>query len=151
VTCDFRIASEQAKLGLGQIKLGIMCGWGGGQRLLRLVGHNRALYLMLTGDTIDAAEAYRIGLVDQVVPHDEVRPAALALAEKIAEKPVLAVRRIKRSAIEGRYMPLSAAIAYEANLFSYLWGTEDHREAKAAYLEKRSPVFKKPEEIKGFL
>lgn len=147
VACDFRIASEKSKFGFRQIKMGIMCGWGGGQRLLRLVGRNRALHLMLTGDIIDAAEAYRIGLVDQVVPQGEVMSVARALAEKIAKNPVMSVRCIKRSLNEGRNMPLRDAITYEAELFALVWGTDDHREAEDAFVEKRKPVFKKPDEI----
>ena len=147
VTCDFRIAADTAKFGFRQIKMGIMCGWGGGQRLLQLVGRNRALYLMLTGEVIDAAEAQRIGLVDNVVPAGEVMAAARALAEKIARNPVLSVRFIKRSLNEGRNMTLPAAIAYETELFAYLWASADHHEAEAAFVEKRKPVFKKPEDI----
>ncbi|MEW5947104.1 MAG: enoyl-CoA hydratase/isomerase family protein [bacterium] len=147
VACDFRIASEASKFGFRQIKMGIMCGWGGGQRLLRLVGRGQALYLMLTGDIIGAAEAHRIGLVDRVAPRGGVMPAARELAEKIADNPVMSVRCIKRSLNQGRNMTLRDAIAYEAELFALTWGTDDHREAEAAFVEKRRPVFGKPDEI----
>lgn len=144
VTCDFRIAEEHAKFGFRQIKMGIMSAWGGGQRLLRLVGRSEALRLMLTGDTIDAPEALRIGLVNRVVPKGGALAAAKEMAGKIAENPVMSVRLIKRSVNEGRDMPLRAAIAYEAEMLALLWGTDDHREAEAAFVEKRKPVFRKP-------
>ena len=147
VSCDFRIAADISRFGFRQINMGIMCGWGGGQRLLRLVGRNRAMFLMLTGDIIDAEEARRIGLIDQIVPQKDVLSEARALAERIARNPVLSVRMIKRSLIRGQNMPLHDAIAYEAELFTYLWSSDDHREAEAAFVEKRKPVFKNPRDI----
>ncbi|MFA6447963.1 MAG: enoyl-CoA hydratase/isomerase family protein [bacterium] len=144
--CDFRIAAENAMFGMRQIKLGIMSAWGGGQRFLRLVGRGKALYYMMTGDTFDAAEAYRIGLVERVVTRGDALPTAHAIAQKIAENPATSVRFIKRSVNEGADMPLRNAIAYESEMLALLWGTEDHREAETAFAEKRMPVFNKPRE-----
>ncbi len=143
VTCDFRIAAEHAMFGMRQIKMGIMCVWGGGQRFLRLVGRSKALYYMLTGDTFDAQEALRIGFVDRVVPRGEALATAHAIAQKIAENPAWSVRFIKRSVNEGEDMPLRNAIAYEAEMLALLWGTPDHKEAEAAFAEKRKPEFNK--------
>jgi len=143
LACDFRIAADHAKFGMRQIMMGIMSAWGGGQRLARLVGRSDALYLMLTADTFDAAEAYRIGFVNRVVTSADLHPTARLLAEKIADKPAMSVKFIKRSVNNGLQMPLQAAIAYEAEMMALLWGTDDHHEAEAAFVEKRKPVFNK--------
>ncbi len=143
LACDFRIAADHAKFGMRQIMMGIMSAWGGGQRLARLVGRSDALYLMLTADTFDAAEAYRIGFVNRVVTFADLHATARLLAEKIADKPAMSVKFIKRSVNNGLQMPLQAAIAYEAEMMALLWGTDDHHEAEAAFVEKRKPVFNK--------
>ncbi len=137
VACDYRIASAEARLGFRQVKMGLVPGWGGGPRLVRLVGRPAALRLLLTGDTVTAEEALRLGLVDEVHPPAGVMPAARALAARVASNPPLAVRYIKRSLHVGQDMPLHAAVAYEAELFSVAWDGEDHREAERAFLEKR--------------
>jgi enoyl-CoA hydratase len=142
VACDFRIAAEGAQLGFRQVRFGIMTGWGGAQRLLRLVGRPKALELLLTGDVVSAQEALAIGLVDKVVPNGQALTAALELAGRIAQNPPLALRNIKRAINKGWEMPLRAAIAYEAELFAATWDSEDHREAERAFAERRAPEFK---------
>ncbi len=139
VACDFRIASRTAKLGYRQIKLGIMSGWGGGPRLVHLVGKGRALGMMTTGDLLSADEALAIGLVDQVVSPDEVMQTALALAGRIAENAPLAVRAFKRLVQITVRVPLEAALEFETELFGPVWVSEDHDECVRAFFEKRKP------------
>ncbi|MBI3968351.1 MAG: enoyl-CoA hydratase/isomerase family protein [Chloroflexi bacterium] len=141
LACDYRIASARAEFGFRQVKMGIMVGWGGGQRLLRVVGRSKALALLLTGETVSAAEALALGLVDRVVSPEDVLPAAFELAAQIAENPPLAVRFTKRALVHGAEAPAAVAAAYEAELLAALWVTEDHREAERAFVEKRAPVF----------
>jgi enoyl-CoA hydratase len=140
IACDFRIASETAELGMRQIKLGIMSGWGGGPRLIHLVGRSRALLLMLTGEMLKARDALAIGLVDEIVPPDRVVDRALELARSIAANAPLAVRAYKRLANETAQVPLEAAIALETELFGPVWVSEDHEECVRAFFEKRPPV-----------
>jgi enoyl-CoA hydratase len=142
LACDIRIASQSARIAFKQVSLGIMVGWGGGQRLLRLVGRSRALKLLLTGVTLTAGEAVGIGLVDEVVPAGEVLAAALRLAREIASQPPAAVRATKRALHYGAEMSRAEAAAFEAECFATLWGSPDHREAVAALMEKRAPVFR---------
>jgi enoyl-CoA hydratase/carnithine racemase len=139
VACDFRIASETASLGFRQIKLGIMSGWGGGPRLIRLLGTSKALRLMLTGETLTAQQALAIGLVDEVVPADRVLERAMELARAIAANAPLAVRAYKRLAQTTSRVPLDAAIEYETELFGPVWVSEDHDECVRAFFEKRPP------------
>lgn len=141
LACDYRIASEKAQLGFRQVKMGIMVGWGGGQRLLRLVGRSKAMELLLTGEVISAQEALRIGLIDKVAAHEQVMAEALAMAQKIAQNPPLAVRFAKRALTQGRDMSCRAGASYEAELLAALWVSEDHREAERAFMEKRPPQF----------
>lgn len=142
MACDLRIAADTAKLGQPEINLGILPGWGGTQRLPRLVGKGKAKELMLTGDMVDAEQACRIGLVNQVVPAAELTAAALELAQKIAGKPQVAVRLIKEAVENGLEMDASRAYAYEADLFGLCFATEDQKEGMAAFLEKRKAVWK---------
>lgn len=142
VACDFRIAAEGAQLGFRQVRFGIMTGWGGAQRLLRLVGRSKALELLLTGDIVTAQEALKIGLVDRVAPAGGVLEAALELAGRIVQNPPLALANIKRAIVKGWEMPMRAAMEYEAELFAATWDSEDHREAEQAFAEKRPPKFK---------
>ncbi len=139
VACDFRIASETAELGFRQIKLGIMSGWGGGPRLVHLVGRSRALRLMLTGELLKAAEALAIGLVDRVVPAERVMDESMEFAHSIAANAPLAVRAYKRLVQMTVRVPLDAAVAYETELFGPVWVSEDHDECVRAFFEKRAP------------
>jgi len=142
MACDIRIAAEHAKLGQPEINLGIIPGYGGTQRLPRLVGNGRAKWLILTGDAISAQEALRIGLVDFVVPMAELMNAARDLARKIAGKAPLAVAWAKQSINVGSETDLTTACAYEASQFGLVCGTEDRIEGTSAFLEKRPPRFK---------
>ena len=139
VACDFRIASRTARLGYRQIKMGVISGWGGGPRLVHLIGKGRALRLMTTGELLAAEEALAIGLVDQVVPPDQVVPSALALARTIAENAPLAVRAFKRLVQITVRVPLEAALEFETELFGPVWVSEDHDECVRAFFEKRAP------------
>lgn len=139
VACDFRIASEAAALGFRQIKMGLISGWGGGPRLVHLVGRSRALRLMLTGELVKASDALAMGLVDEVVPQAEVVPRAMELARAIAANAPLAVRAYKRLVHATGRVPLDAAIEYEAELFGPVWVSEDHEECVRAFFEKRPP------------
>jgi enoyl-CoA hydratase len=138
---DVIIAGEGAKFGQPEVKLGIMPGAGGTQRLLRLVGSKRALRLLLTGEMIGAQEAYLWGLVSQVVPDEEVLPTALSMAERIAGFSTNAVAHIKETVLLGQDMPLDAALTLERRAFNMLFDTHDQREGMAAFLENRKPGF----------
>lgn len=142
LACDFLYASDRAKLGQPEVNLGVIPGFGGTQRLARRVGIGRARELCYTGDTIAAEEALRIGLVNAVVPHDELLPRARATAAKIAAKGRLAVAQCKRVLLTGEGLPLDAANALETQAFAVLFGTDDRREGMRAFLEKRKPAFK---------
>jgi len=141
MACDFRIASENAKFGQPEVNLGIPPGYGGTQRMPRLLGPAMALYLCLTGEMIDAAEALRIGLVQRVVPAAELLPEARRIAGVIAGKAPLAVTATKRAIREGAALPLPEALALEALHFGTMIGTRDFREGARAFLEKRKPAF----------
>jgi enoyl-CoA hydratase len=142
MACDIRVAADSAKLGQPQINLGILPGFGGTQRLPRLVGKGRAKWLILTGEVITADEAHRIGLVDFVVPAAELNSFTWDLARRIASKAPLAVTWAKRSINVGSETHLTAACAYEASQFGLICGTEDRIEGTTAFLEKRTPQFK---------
>ncbi|MGA2394149.1 MAG: enoyl-CoA hydratase-related protein [Candidatus Lustribacter sp.] len=141
MACDIRIASENAKFGQPEVTLGLTPGYGGSQRTTRLVGPGMALYLCLTGETIDAAEALRIGLVQRVVPIAGLLPEAKRIAQLIAGKAPLAVTATKRAIREGAALPLAEGLALEALHFGTMIGTSDFREGSRAFLEKRKPVF----------
>jgi enoyl-CoA hydratase/carnithine racemase len=141
LACHLRVCSEQARLGQTEINLGIMPGWGGSQRLPRLVGPARALALILTGDTIDAQAAHRIGVVDFLAPTEETMATALALAGRIAAKSGPAVAFALRAVVDGNKMPLENGLRHEADLFVALMGSDDAREGFAAFFEKRPPHF----------
>jgi enoyl-CoA hydratase len=142
LACDLRIASREAEFSFRQVKLGIMTGWGGATRLHRIVGRSQAMRLLLTGAPIGAEEARAIGLVDEVVPRGEVLSRARELAGEIVSGAPLAVRFVKRVLNHVRDMPVHAGIAYEAELFSILWDSRDHREAERAYFAKEKPRWK---------
>jgi enoyl-CoA hydratase len=142
MACHLRFAADGAKFGLPEVKLGIVPGYGASQRLPRLVGKGRALQLLLTGEMIDAAEAYRIGLVNRVVPADELIAAArAALATVLAQGP-LAVAHCIEAVDRGLDLPLDDAIALEASYFGLLSASEDKAEGMRAFLEKRPAQFK---------
>jgi len=142
MACDIRVAADSSKLGQPEINLGIIPGYGGTQRLPRLVGKGRAKWMILTGDVISAQEALRVGLVDFVVPAAELMDFTRELARRIASKAPLAVTWAKRSVNVGTETDLTAALAYEASQFGLICGTQDRVEGTAAFLEKRHPRFK---------
>jgi enoyl-CoA hydratase len=143
MACHVRIASESAKFGQPEVKLGVIPGYGGTQRLTRLVGRGRALQLLLTGEMIDAQEAYRIGLVNRIVPAGgAVMDAARAmLAEMLANGP-LALAQCIEAVNRGADVSLEEALALEAAAFGMLMSTQDMREGTSALLEKRGPTFR---------
>src|SRR5712691_6216364 len=141
MACHLRIASETAKFGQPEVKLGIAPGYGGTQRLPRLVGKGVALQLILTGDMIDAQEAYRIGLVNQVVPAGDLLATAEKTLRGILAMGPLAVRLALEAVDQGLEMTLDEGLLLEANHFGLLAATEDMKEGLAAFLEKRPPRF----------
>lgn len=141
MSCDIRIAAEHARFGQPEINIGTLPGFGGSQRLPRLVGKGRALEMILTGDMIDAQEAWRIGLVNRVVPAVDLMTAARSLAIKLAAKSQMALKLCKEVVINGLEMDLQRACSYEADLFALSFATADQQEGMTAFLEKRPPVF----------
>ncbi len=142
MACHLRIASENAKFGQPEVKLGIGPGYGGTVRLPRLVGRGRALELLLTGKMIDAQEAYRIGLVNLVVPQDRLLDESETLLRSILQNGPLALRACLEAVDIGLDMSLDEALLMEANHFGLLSSTADMREGTQAFIEKRAPVFK---------
>ena len=142
LACDIRIASEKARLGLPEVTLGLIPGWGGTQRLPRMVPWCKAAELVLTGRPIDAQEAYRIGLVNAVVPPEAVMPAAREWAEVICQAGPLAVRAAKEAMIRGNSLTLEDGLKLENALEAYVMSTEDYTEGTKAFLEKRKPDYK---------
>ena len=140
--CHVAIAAENARFGQPEVNLGFNPCWGGTQRLPALVGKKRALLMQLTGQMIDAHEAYRIGLVNQVVAPSELIPAAQRLATSIAEKSPVAMRLILEAVNHGSEMALDDALRYEADLFGLACPTKDIQEGLNAFIEKRKPSFK---------
>ncbi len=141
MACDIRIASENAKFGQPEVNLGLMPGYGGTQRLTRLVGRGMAMFLCLSGDQIDAQLALRIGLVDRVVPPGELMSAAKQLANTIASKAPLAVSAAKRAIDQGAGLTTASALDVEALNFGTLIDSEDFKEGTRAFLEKRPANF----------
>jgi enoyl-CoA hydratase len=141
MACTLRLASESARLGQPEIKLGLIPGYGGSQRLPRLVGKGAALKMLLTGAIVDAAEALRIGLVDEVLPPEKLMERAAELASQIAEMPSLAVAAAIEAVGRGADLRLDEALVLEATIFGRLCGTEDKREGTAAFLEKRRAIW----------
>ncbi|MDQ2694886.1 MAG: enoyl-CoA hydratase-related protein [Pseudomonadota bacterium] len=142
MSCDWIIASEQARFGQPEINLGITPGFGGTQRLTRLVGRAKALELLLTGRQISAHEAFAIGLVNQVYAAEALMDEALALARLIAGKAPIAVRHIKEAVQRGQDMDLGNGCALESQLFGLCFATEDQKEGMKAFVEKRSAQFR---------
>ena len=141
MACHLRISSDRARFGQPEINLGIIPGFGGTQRLPRLVGKPKAIELILTGDMISAQEALRIGLVNAVVPPEQVLKSAKDLARKIAAKGGVAIRLCLQAIQQGLATDLAQGLALEAKLFGQVADTEDMREGLRAFLEKRQPTF----------
>lgn len=141
LACDFIYAAEHARFGQPEVKLGVIPGFGGTQRLLRRVGLARALELCMSGAMIDAAEAARIGLVNRVLPRDELLPAALATLETIAQMGPLAIAKVKDVLHRGAELPLPEANLLEQQGFAELFATADQKEGMSAFLGKRAANF----------
>jgi enoyl-CoA hydratase len=142
LACDIRIASENASFGQPEINLGIIPGGGGTQRLTRLVGEGKAMELILTGDIIDARTAFEIGLVNHVVPADQLKPKTMELANRITEKGPVALRLAKEAVKLASRSNLDEGLRREVDLFALCFSTEDKDEGVKAFLEKRKPAFK---------
>jgi enoyl-CoA hydratase len=142
LACHIRIASENARFGQPEVNLGVIPGYGGTQRLARLVGRGKAMEMVLTGDHIDAHEALRIGLVNKVVAPAELKPSVDALARTIRGKGQVAVRMALKAVNMTQETNLTDGQELEASLFGVCCGTKDFKEGTAAFLEKRKPVFK---------
>lgn len=141
MACHIRLASEKAKFAQPEVNLGIIPGYGGTQRLTRLVNTSRSAELILTGDIIDANEAYRIGLVNKVYNPAELMERAFELAEKIASKAQAAVRLALKAIVSANELSLSEGQNLESGLFAVCCGTKDFKEGTSAFLEKRKPNF----------
>ena len=141
LACSFRIASQTARLGQPEVKLGIIPGYGGSQRLPRLIGKGMALQMVLSGDPLSAEEAFRWGLVNQVVPPEQLLPTAKEIARKIIANSPLAIRYCLEAVHQGMEEPLEQGLYLESTLFGMTFATEDMREGTLAFLEKRPPHF----------
>lgn len=142
LSCDLRIASEKARFGTPEVTLGLIPGFGGTQRLPRMLPWCKAAELALMGKIIDAQEAYRIGLVNVVVPPEQVMPTAKEWAETICQAAPLAVRAAKEAMARGSSMTLEEGLRLENSFVAYLMGTEDFTEGTTAFVEKRKPTYK---------
>ena len=143
ISCDLRFASSNAKFGQPEVNLGVIPGFGGTQRLPRLVGKGLACELIFSGKIIDAEEALRIGLVNQVFAQDELMDECMKLARQISSRGPRAVKMCKEAVNNGLEMDLRRACSYEADLFALCFGNEEQREGMQAFLEKRAPEFSK--------
>jgi len=141
--CDLIYASEKAKFGQPEVGLGVIPGFGGTQRLTRLLGRARAKELIFSGETIDAQKAREVGLCLEVLPPDKLLEHCRGVASKLARKGPLAIAQAKRAIDHGADVDLRAGCELERQAFSLLFGSEDQREGMAAFLEKRQPVFKR--------
>ncbi|HYX40295.1 MAG TPA: enoyl-CoA hydratase-related protein, partial [Pyrinomonadaceae bacterium] len=142
LACDLRIASERASFGQPEINLGIIPGGGGTQRLTHLVGEGKAMELILTGEIINAQAAHAIGLVNMVVPHEELEAKTLEIANRIAEKSPIALRLAKEAVKTAARSTLDEGLRREIDLFALCFSSEDKDEGVKAFLEKRKPEFK---------
>ncbi len=142
LACDIRIASENARIGLPEVGLGIFPGFGGTQRLTRLLGRGRASELIFTGDPVEAKEAERIGLVNRVVPADRLLEEVKALGRKLTQRGPLGLRLAKNAIHQSQETGLSSGLAYEVEAFSLVHSTEDKVEGLKAFTEKREPTFR---------
>lgn len=141
LACDLRIAADTAKLGLPEVAIGVFPGAGGTQRLSRLIGSARAKHLIFTGEAISAAESEHIGLVNKVVPRDDLVNEVMALATRISAQGPLAVRLAKEAINRGAGMELGEAQALEAGLFALVFSSPEQKEGMSAFIEKRKPSF----------
>jgi enoyl-CoA hydratase/carnithine racemase len=141
MACDVRIAAEGTRFGQPEVTLGVIPGFGGSQRLPRIIGQGNALRLLLTGDLIGAEEALRLGLVSEVVPADDLHAAGLKLTTKLAALPPKALGWMKQAVYEGAEVDLGTGLGMEAALFGLCFSTDDQTEGMAAFLEKRKPTF----------
>ncbi len=141
LACTFRFATPNARLGLPEISLGLIPGYGGTQRLTRMVGQAKALQMILTGKPIKAEEAFRLGLVYKVVEPEKLMDECLSLAEELCEKSPLAIALAIEAVLRGRDVPLQEGLILEADLGTIAYHTEDGREGLAAFMEKRKPKF----------
>jgi enoyl-CoA hydratase/carnithine racemase len=141
LACDWRVAAQDAKLGQPEITLGVIPGAGGTQRLARLIGPARAKDIIMSGRFVGAEEAAAIGLVDKVVPAEEVYEAAVALVRAYTNGPAQALRAAKLAVDGGLQLDLASGLSWESQLFASLFATEDRREGMAAFIEKRKPDF----------
>ncbi|MCH7978060.1 MAG: enoyl-CoA hydratase/isomerase family protein [Acidobacteria bacterium] len=141
LACTLRIASQAARLGQPEVKLGMTPGYGGSQRLPRLIGKGMALQMILSGDPLSAEESLRWGLVNQVVPPEELLPAAEGIARKIIANSPLAVQYCMEAVEQGLHMSIEQGLFLESTLFGMSFATEDMREGARAFLEKRAPRF----------
>jgi len=142
MSCDLIIASENATFGQPEVNVGIMPGAGGTQRLIRAVGKYKAMEMILTGKPITAQEAYRVGLVNRVVPTESLMEEAKKLANEIASKPPISVRAAKEAILKAQDTALEVGLDFERKSFYMLFATEDGKEGMKAFLEKRKPNFK---------
>ncbi len=142
MSCSIRFASENAKLGQPEVKLGLIPGYGGTQRLMRLVGKGRALKLLLTGNMIDAKDAYEIGLVDGVFPQDKLMDEAKNFLKSVFKNSPLSSKLVLYAVNGGEELDIDSAMEVEANLFGISAGSEDAKEGISAFLEKRKAEFK---------
>jgi enoyl-CoA hydratase/carnithine racemase len=142
MACHLRVAGDRVRLGQPEINLGIIPGWGGTQRLSRIVGPSKAAEMILTGDPITAQEAYRLGLVNRVVPMGDVVKEATGLARKIAGKSAITIAAALEAIERGRHLPCPEAMDVEIQEWKNLVGTEDMKEGVQAFLQKRQPQFK---------
>lgn len=141
MACDIRVAAEGTKFGQPEVSLGVIPGFGGSQRLPRIIGQGRALNLLLTGDLIDAVVALHMGLITQVTNADELLSTGRSLAEKLAGLPPLALARVKQAVYGGAEVDLPTGLGLEASLFGLSFATEDQTEGMAAFVEKRKATF----------
>lgn len=142
MACDMIFVSKKAKFGQPEVNLGIIPGFGGTQRLTRLVGRSKAKEIIMTGELLGAEEAYRLGLVNAVFEDEVFNEEVLTVAEKILTKAPLAVAMSKKAVNEGADLPIQTAISMEVMDFTILMSTEDQKEGMKAFLEKRKPVFR---------
>ena len=141
MTCDIIVAGESARFGQPEVKIGIIPGGGGTQRLTRVAGKYKAMKYILTGEQIPAQEAYEMGLASEVVPDPEVEGRAIDLARQIAALPPLAVQLAKEAVLAGMEAPLSSALALETKSLQILFSSQDQKEGMRAFIEKRHPKF----------